>query len=290
MPINFAARVAVVTGAGGGVGKCHALELARRGAKVVVNDLGGSADGKGNSSAPAQQVVNEIIDAGGEAIANFSSVSDPDGADNLVREAIERWGRIDILINNAGILRDRSFAKMAMDDFEAVMNVHFWGTVYCTRSAWPHMVKQGYGRIVNTTSSSGLFGNFGQTNYGSAKMAVVGLMNSLKQEGAKYNIHVNAIAPVAATRLTEGLMNDAMIKALSPATVTPAVLYLCTEEAPSGIILMAAGGNYQRIAIVEGPGVFLGTDATVEDIAANFPAIISLENAGPKNSATETAG
>ena len=290
MSINFESRVAIVTGAGGGVGRHHALELARRGAKVVVNDLGGSADGRGTSSAPAQQVADEITGAGGEAIANFASVCDPAGAENIVRDAIDHWGRVDILINNAGILRDRSFAKVSMNDFEAIMNVHFWGTVHCTKAAWPHMVAQSYGRIVNTTSSSGLFGNFGQTNYGSAKMAVVGLMNSLKQEGAKYNIHVNAIAPVAATRLTEGLMDDAMIKALSPATVTPAVLYLCTEEAPSGIILQAAGGNYQRIAIVEGPGVFLGTAATVEDIAANFSAIASLENAGPKNSATGNAG
>ena len=285
MAISFKDKVAIVTGAGGGLGKCHALELARRGAKVVVNDYGGSASGTGSSTSPAQQVANEIIAAGGEAIANTASVSDEQGAASIINDAINKWGRIDILINNAGILRDKSFSKVTMEDFRAILDVHFWGTVYCTKAAWPHMVTQQYGRIINTTSSSGLFGNFGQTNYGSAKMAVIGLMNSLKQEGKKYNIKVNAVAPVAATRLTEALMPDDMKKALDPKTVTPAVLYLCSDEAPSGMILQAAGGNYQRIAIVESKGKFLGTDATVEDIVAHFAAITDLDNAKPKDSA-----
>ena len=285
MSISFEGKVAIVTGAGGGVGRSHALELARRGARVVVNDLGGSPDGTGDSAAPAQRVVDEILAAGGEAIANFSSVSDQDATLAMAQEAIDKWGRIDILINNAGILRDKSFAKGTMTDFQAIMDVHLWGSVYCTKAVWPYMSEQGFGRIVMTTSSSGLFGNFGQSNYGSAKMAVVGLMNSLKQEGIRKNIHVNAVAPVAATRLTEGLMPDDMIKALAPETVTPAVLYLCSDEAPTGIILQAAGGMYQRVAIVESKGANLGTEATIEDIAEHFNAITDLDGARPKDSA-----
>ena len=285
MSISFEGKVAIVTGAGGGVGRSHALELARRGARVVVNDLGGNPDGTGDSAAPAQRVVDEILASGGEAIANFSSVSDPDAALAMAQEAIAKWGRIDILINNAGILRDKSFAKGTMTDFQAIMDVHLWGSVYCTKAVWPHMAEQGFGRIVMTTSSSGLFGNFGQSNYGSAKMAVVGLMNSLKQEGIRKNVHVNAIAPVAATRLTEGLMPDDMIRALAPETVTPAVLYLCSDEAPTGIILQAAGGLYQRVAIVESKGANLGTEATIEDIAEHFGAITDLDGARPKDAA-----
>jgi len=193
MTVSFKDKIAIVTGAGGGLGRCHALELAARGAKVVVNDLGGSAEGSGHSATPAQQVVDEILAAGGEAIANYASVSDEQGAASIVQNAVDKWGRIDILINNAGILRDKSFAKVSMDDFRKVIDVHLWGSVYVTKAAWPHMVAQHYGRILMTTSASGLFGNFGQTNYGTAKMGVIGLMNSLKQEGAKYNIHINAI-------------------------------------------------------------------------------------------------
>jgi NAD(P)-dependent dehydrogenase (short-subunit alcohol dehydrogenase family) len=287
MTISFKDKVAIITGAGGGLGKCHALELAKRGAKVVVNDFGGSAAGTGSSTSPAQQVVNEIISAGGEAIANTASVSDEQGAASIVQDAINKWGRVDILINNAGILRDKSFSKVTIEDFQAVTNVHLWGTVFCTKAAWPHMIAQNYGRIIMTTSTSGLFGNFGQTNYGSAKMGVIGLMNSLKQEGAKYNVHVNAIAPVAATRLTAELMPEEMRQALAPETVTPAVVYLCSDEAPSGTILQAAGGNFQRIAIVEGKGLNLGVDATVEDVAKNFAAICDLTGARAKNSATD---
>jgi len=285
MSIRFDGKVAIITGAGGGLGKCHALELAKRGAKVVVNDFGGSAAGTGSSASPAQQVANEIIAAGGEAIANTASVSDEQGAAFIVQDAINQWGRVDILINNAGILRDKSFSKVTTEDFQAVVNVHLWGTVFCTKAAWPHMLKQNYGRIIMTTSSSGLFGNFGQTNYGSAKMGVIGLMNSLKQEGAKYNVHVNAIAPVAATRLTAELMSEEMRNALAPETVTPAVVYLCSDEAPSGIILQAAGGNYQRIAIVEGKGKNLGVNASVEDVAKNFATICDLTGARAKDSA-----
>jgi NAD(P)-dependent dehydrogenase (short-subunit alcohol dehydrogenase family) len=285
MSISFKDQVAIVTGAGGGLGRCHALELARRGAKVVVNDFGGSADGSGHSATPAQKVVDEIHAAGGEAIANHASVSEEQGAASIVRDAIENWGRVDIVINNAGILRDKSFAKVSIEDFHKVIDVHLWGSVYVSRAAWPHMIAQQYGRILMTTSSSGLFGNFGQSNYGTAKMGVIGLMNALRQEGAKYNVHVNAIAPVAATRLTEALMPDEMKKALGPETVTPAALYLCSAEAPSGMILQAAGGHYQRIAIVEGKGLTLGTEATVEDIASHFSGITELAGARCKDSA-----
>ena len=286
MHISFLDKVAIVTGAGGGVGKRHAWELAMRGARVVVNDLGGNPDGTGHSAAPAQRVVDEIIAAGGEAVANFASVCDQAAVMAMAQDALDKWGRIDILINNAGILRDRSFAKTTMEDFKVIMDVHLWGSIYCTKAVWPHMVEQGYGRIVMTTSSSGLFGNFGQTNYGAAKMGLIGLMTSLKQEGIRKNIHINAIAPVAATRLTEALMPDDMKSAMAPETVTPAVLYLCSDEAPTGFILQAAGGTYQRIAIVESKGENLGTDATVEDIAMHFDAISNLTGAMPRDSAT----
>ena len=285
MTISFKGKIAIVTGAGGGLGKCHALELAKLGAKVVVNDLGGSMDGSGHSNTPAQEVVDEIVAAGGEAIANYASVSDEQGAASMVQDAISKWGRVDIVINNAGILRDKSFSKVSMDDFHKVIDVHLWGSIYVTKAAWPHMIVQQYGRILMTTSSSGLFGNFGQTNYGTAKMGVIGLMNSLKLEGAKYNIHINAIAPVAATRLTEALMPDDMRRALEPRTVTPAALYLCSEEAPNGMILQAAGGNYQRIAIVESKGKNLGPGATAEDIARHIFDITDLTDARQKESA-----
>jgi len=285
MTISFKDKVAIVTGAGGGLGRCHALELATRGARVIVNDLGGNADGSGHSATPAQKVVDEIGAAGGEAIANHASVSDEQGAAAIVQDAMDNWGRVDIVINNAGILRDKSFSKVSMEDFHKVIAVHLWGSIYVTRAAWPHMIAQQYGRILMTTSSSGLFGNFGQTNYGTAKMGVIGLMHALKQEGAKYNIRVNAIAPVAATRLTEALMPDDMKKALEPATVTPAALFLCSDDAPSGMILQAAGGHYQRVAIVESKGKSLGPDATVEDIANYFSDITNLTDARPKDSA-----
>ncbi len=282
MSIDFKGKVAIVTGAGGGLGRTHALELAKRGAKVVVNDLGGSVDGSGGSSAAAQKVVEEIKAAGGEAIANGSSVSDKKGVDNLVKQTLESFGRIDILINNAGILRDKSFKKMELEDFQLVIDVHLMGSVYCTKAVWPIMSEQNYGRIVMTTSPSGLFGNFGQANYGAAKLGVVGFMNTLKIEGSKNNIRINAIAPVAATRMTENLIPQQMLDRLGPEKVTPGVVYLCSEDAPSGVILQAMGGRFMVAAIVENQGVDLGDGCTVEAVAQNWEKISDLTGAKPR--------
>ncbi len=282
MAIRFDGKVAIVTGAGGGLGRAHALELARRGARVVVNDLGGAVDGSGGSSKAAEDVVAEIKALGGQAIANGGSVGDREGARSIVRDAVEAYGTVDILINNAGILRDKSFAKMALDDFELVLRVHLLGSVYCTQAAWPLMAEKGYGRIVMTTSSSGLYGNFGQSNYGTAKMALVGLMNTLKLEGERKNIRVNAIAPVAATRMTTDLgIPDEVMKALKPELVTPAVLYLCSEDAPNGTIVEAGAGYFARVAVMEAKGVHVGAAATVEDVAAAFDRIADLKEATP---------
>src|SRR6201990_2913144 len=227
MAISFKDQVVGVTGAGAGLGRSHALDFARRGAKVVVNDLGGKVDGTGGSSDAALKVVEEIKALGGEAIANGAAVSDRAGAETIVNDAIQKWGRIDVVVNNAGILRDKSFAKMELDDFELVLKVHLLGSVYVTKAAWPHMVEKKYGRIVMTTSNSGLYGNFGQSNYGAAKLGLVGLMNSLKIEGQKSDIRVNTIAPVAATRMTEGLgIPENLMEQLKPDLITPAVVYL----------------------------------------------------------------
>lgn len=283
MTVSFEGRVAIVTGAGGGLGRCHAIELAKRGAKVVVNDLGGAMDGTGGSSEAAAGVVEEINAAGGEAIANGGSVSDARGAKSMVEDAMKTWGRVDILINNAGILRDKSFTKMTMEDFRAVLEVHLLGSTLCTKEVWPIMREQNYGRIVMTTSPSGLYGNFGQTNYGAAKLALVGFMNSLKIEGAKNNVFTNAIAPVAATRMTESLMPAEALKRLGPELVTPAVLFLCSDNAPNGVIMQAAGGRYSIACIVENAGVDLGTDASVDDIVANYSKISDLTGAQPRN-------
>jgi NAD(P)-dependent dehydrogenase (short-subunit alcohol dehydrogenase family) len=283
MTINFDGRVAIVTGAGGGLGRCHAIELAKRGAKVVVNDLGGAVDGTGGSSEAAARVVEEIEAAGGVAIANGGSVSDELGARSMVDVAMSAWGRVDVLINNAGILRDKSFTKMSVEDFRAVLDVHLMGAMYCTSAVWPIMREQNYGRIVMTTSPSGLYGNFGQTNYGAAKLGLVGFMNTLKIEGAKNNVFTNAIAPVAATRMTENLMPAEALKRLGPELVTPAVLFLCSENAPNGVIMQAAGGRYSVACMVESPGVDLGTDATVEDIADSYAKIADLSGAKPRN-------
>jgi NAD(P)-dependent dehydrogenase (short-subunit alcohol dehydrogenase family) len=255
--IRFDGKVAIVTGAGGGLGRAHALDLARRGAKVVVNDLGGAVDGSGGSSEAAKAVVAEIEAAGGVAMANGSSVTDDAGVALMVRHAMEAWGRIDILIANAGVLRDKSFAKMEIADFEFVVNVHLMGTVKPVKAVWEIMREQNYGRIVVTTSSSGLYGNFGQTNYGAAKLGVIGLMNTLKLEGQKNNIHVNAIAPVAGTRMTENLMPPEIVKRLAPEYVTPGVVYLCSEDAPTGVILTAGGGAFAMARIFETEGVAL---------------------------------
>ncbi|HAR30032.1 MAG TPA: 3-oxoacyl-ACP reductase [Gammaproteobacteria bacterium] len=283
MAYSFEGRVAIVTGAGGGLGRCHALELARRGARVVVNDLGGAMDGTGGSSEAAQNVVAEIRAMGGEAVANGGSVSDRQGAASMVKAAMDAFGRVDILINNAGILRDKTFSKMEIADFEIVLDVHLMGAVNVTKAVWPIMREQKYGRIVMTTSPSGLYGNFGQTNYGAAKLGLIGFMNTLKIEGAKDNIHTNAIAPVAATRMTENLMSEAALKALAPELITPGVVYLCTEDAPNGVILQAQGGRFSVACIMENAGVDLGVDATVEDIGANYAAISDLSAVKPRN-------
>ncbi|MBV1905904.1 MAG: SDR family NAD(P)-dependent oxidoreductase [Pseudomonadales bacterium] len=282
MSIGFEGKVAIVTGAGGGLGRCHALELAKRGARIVVNDLGGAMDGTGGSSAAAAAVVDEIKAAGGDACANGGSVSDPKGVKGLVEQAMDTYGRVDILINNAGILRDKSFAKMEMDDFQLVLDVHLTGAALCTKAVWQIMRDQGYGRIVMTTSPSGLYGNFGQTNYGAAKLALVGFMNTLKIEGAKNNIHTNAIAPVAATRMTVDLIPEDAQKSLGPELVSSAVVYLCSEQAPNGVIIQAAGGKYSVACMMENQGVDLGANATVEDIADNFAAIVDLTGAQPR--------
>ncbi|HEY9237013.1 MULTISPECIES: SDR family NAD(P)-dependent oxidoreductase [Phenylobacterium] len=272
--IRFDGKVAIVTGAGGGLGRQHALELARRGAKVVVNDLGGSVDGSGGSSAAADAVVAEIKAAGGEAIANGSSVTDDAGVALMVKQAMDAWGRIDVLIANAGILRDKSFAKMEIADFELVLNVHLMGTVKPVKAVWEIMREQNYGRIVVTTSSSGLYGNFGQSNYGAAKLGIVGFMNTIKLEGQKNNIHINAISPVAATRMTENLMPAEVLERLKPEYVTPGVVYLASEEAPTGAILTAGAGAFALSRIYETEGVYLGEGGlSVEEVRDNWAKI-----------------
>lgn len=279
MSIRYDGKVAIVTGAGGGLGRCHAIELAKRGAKVVVNDLGGSVDGSGAGSEAAQAVVKEIVDAGGEAIANGANVAKYDEVEKLVAQAVDTWGRIDILVNNAGILRDKSFAKGTLEDFKLVLDVHLMGSVNCTKACWEIMREQAYGRIVVTTSSSGLYGNFGQTNYGSAKMGVIGMMNTLAQEGAKYNIKVNALAPTAGTRMTEGLLPDDAFDLLTPETVTPAVLYLVSEDAPTRTILGAGAGSFAVARIVESAGAWLPPEEqTPEGIAAAWDRIAATDN------------
>ena len=288
MAISFEGKVAIVTGAGAGLGKAHALELARRGAKVVINDLGGSVDGSGGSSEAANAVVAEIKKNGGQAIANGASVSDRKGAESIVKDALAAFGRVDILINNAGILRDKTFSKMEHDDFELVLKVHLIGSMYCTKAVWEVMREQAYGRIVMTTSSSGLYGNFGQSNYGAAKLGLVGFMNTLKLEGQKYNIKVNTIAPVAGTRMTANLgIPEEIFKRLKPELVTPAVLYLASDDAPTGTIIEAGAGYYSKVHIVEGKGVKLGDNATLEDFAANWEKISDMSAATPFNMGAE---
>nr|WP_315489685.1 SDR family oxidoreductase [uncultured Rhodoferax sp.] len=263
MTIEFKGRVAIVTGAGGGLGREHALALAARGAKVVVNDLGGARDGSGSSMSAAEAVVAEIRAAGGEAIANGASVTDWDAVQAMVKQAVDTWGRVDILVNNAGILRDKSFAKMDLADFKLVMDVHLMGAVHCCKAVWPHMVEQKYGRILMTTSSSGLYGNFGQSNYSAAKLALVGLMQTLALEGAKSDIRVNSLAPTAATRMTEGLMPEAVLAALKPEAVVPAMLVLVSAEAPTRAILCAGAGSVEaaHITMTQGDWIGLGAEA-----------------------------
>jgi NAD(P)-dependent dehydrogenase (short-subunit alcohol dehydrogenase family) len=260
MSLDFKDRVAIVTGAGGGLGRLHALALAKRGAKVVVNDLGGARDGSGGSLSAAQSVVAEIEAAGGVAMANGASVTDHAAVQAMVQAAVDAWGRVDILVNNAGILRDKSFAKMELDDFRLVMDVHLMGAVHCTKAVWSHMVAQKYGRILMTTSSSGLYGNFGQSNYGAAKMALVGLMQTLSIEGAKNNIHVNSLAPTAATRMTEDLMPPQILEALKPEAVVPAMLVLVAQDAPTRTILCAGAGSVEAAQITLTQGIWMGLD------------------------------
>ena len=280
MGIEFNDKVAIVTGAGGGIGKEHALELARRGAKVVVNDLGGSVDGSGASDA-AEEVVELIKSEGGEAISNGASVTDLDAVKNMVQQTMDEWGRIDILVNNAGILRDKSFHKVSIEDFNLVMDVHFQGSLNCTHTIFPIMREQEYGRIIFTSSASGVYGNFGQTNYGSAKMAMIGLMNTLKLEGQNKNIFTNSITPVAYTRMTEGLIPEDFGQNLKSEYITPAVIYLASDQAPNGVIIAAGAGVFSRINIQESMGVSLGTgeDMTPENIHANWDKISDMSNA-----------
>ena len=269
MSIDFTGRVAIVTGAGGGLGRLHALALAARGAKVVVNDLGGDVRGVGGSVSAAQAVVDEIRAGGGEAMASGASVTDFEAVQNMVQHTMDTWGRVDILVNNAGILRDKSFAKMDLADFRVVMEVHVMGAVHCTKAVWPHMQAQNYGRVVMTTSSSGLYGNFGQANYGAAKLALVGLMQTLSIEGEKNNIRVNCLAPTAATRMTEGLMPEAVLKALAPEAVVPAMLVMACEDAPNRTILCAGAGSFEVAHITLTQGVHLGmSDDTPEQLLA----------------------
>ncbi len=274
MTISFTDRVAIVTGAGGGLGRAYALGLAARGAKVVVNDLGGARDGSGSSLSAAEHVVEEIVAAGGEAMANGASVTDAAAIEKMVALVKERWGRIDILINNAGILRDRTFVKMSLDDFRQVIDVHLMGSVICTKAVWETMREQAFGRVLMTTSSTGLYGNFGQANYGAAKLGLVGLMKTLVLEGAKYNINVNTIAPVAATRMTEDLMPPELLARLGAETVAPAALYLVSDDAPSGAIVNAGGGGFERAYVTLTKGIHVKPeDMTPETVAARFAEI-----------------
>lgn len=274
MTIKLRGHVAIVTGAGGGLGREHALLLARLGANVVVNDLGGAGAAAGSVS-PADGVVAEIAAAGGEAIAILGSVSDFDFVQRMVSQTIERWGRVDILVNNAGILRDKSFAKMSLADFRLVIDVHLMGSVHCTKAVWDTMRAQNYGRIVMTTSSSGLYGNFGQSNYSAAKMALVGLMQTLALEGAKNNIRVNCIAPTAATAMMEGLLQPEAIAALHPGAVSPAVAALVAEDAPTRTILCAGAGSFEAAHITLTRGLYLGTgDEVAADVSGRLAEII----------------
>jgi NAD(P)-dependent dehydrogenase (short-subunit alcohol dehydrogenase family) len=279
--IDLTGRVAIVTGAGGGLGRAHALLLASRGARVLVNDLGGDLAGVGRSPHGAEQVVQEIRAAGGEAIANDASVTDPDAVAAMVAQAVDAWGTVDILVNNAGILRDKTFAKMPLEDFRLVLEVHLMGAVHCTKAVWDIMRERRFGRIVLTTSSTGLYGNFGQSNYGAAKMALVGLMQTLALEGAKADIRVNCLAPSAATRMLEGLMPADSLAALAPEAVSPAILALVGDDAPTRTILCAGAGSFEQAHITLTRGLHLGTGADVPERL-----LASLEEVGATDGMT----
>lgn len=288
MTIRFDDRVAVVTGAGRGLGRSHATGLARLGARVVVNDCGAALDGQGTDDGVAESLVAEIRDAGGEAVADFHDVSTHDGGQGAVQTALDAYGTVDVVVNNAGFLRDRTFAKMTLDDFDAIIGVHLLGNVYATHAAWPVMRHKEYGRVVFTTSAAGLYGNFGQANYSAGKLAVVGLMNALKAEGARNGINVNTIAPVALTRMTESLMGP-NASLFDPGWVTPAVLYLCSEEcSASGAVVEAGGGYFALVQIVEGAGAVLGEDDLSPDaIAARWDEITDMSGAATYDSAND---
>ena len=288
-PIRFDGRVAVVTGAGGGLGRAHALLLASRGAAVVVNDLGGSVGGTGGDAAAANAVVREIESAGGRALASFDDIATPEGAQRLIDAAIQTFGRIDVLINNAGILRDKTLHKMTPADFEAVVRVHLLGSTWCSRSVLPVMQQQQYGRIVMTTSAAGLYGNFGQSNYGAAKLGLVGLMNTLKHEGAKFGVRINTIAPVALTRMTEGLPFSRLLGEASPERVAAGVAFLASEACElTGQILVAGAGYFSTVRLVEGQGVHAPADeVSPEYVAAHWAQIADAEGARPFDSATD---
>ena len=277
-------RVVVVTGAGGGLGREYALALAREGASVVVNDLGGARDGTGAGSAMADHVVTEIKDAGGRAVANCDSVADADGAANIIKTALDEFGKVDGVVSNAGILRDGTFHKMSFENWDAVLKVHLYGGYNVIRAAWPHFREQSFGRVVVATSTSGLFGNFGQANYGAAKLGLVGLINTLAQEGAKYNIKANAVAPIAATRMTEDILPPEVLKNLTPDFVAPVVAYLCSEEVPdTDSIFIVGGGKVQRTALFQNEGVTFKAPPSVDEIAAHWAEIDDLSAAKQAN-------
>ncbi|OBJ67463.1 SDR family oxidoreductase [Mycobacterium sp. 1274756.6] len=270
-------RVIVVTGAGGGLGRDYALTLAREGASVVVNDLGGARDGTGAGHNMADEVVAEIKAAGGRAVANYDSVADADGAANIIKTAVDEFGKVDGVVSNAGILRDGTFHKMTFENWDAVLKVHLYGGYNVIRAAWPHFREQGFGRVVVATSTSGLFGNFGQANYGAAKLGLVGMINTLAQEGAKYNIKTNAIAPIAATRMTQDILPPEVFEKLTPEFVAPVVAYLCTEEVPdTAAVFIVGGGKVQRVALFQNEGTTFTEPPSVDDVAAAWETITDL--------------
>ena len=282
--IRFDNKVAVITGAGNGLGKSHALFLASRGARVVVNDLGGTVAGTGGSRAVADAVVKEITAVGGEAVANYDTVATQEGGQRVIHTALDAFGTVDILINNAGNVRDKSFAKMDLDDFRSLIDVHLMGAVYCTHAAWPIMREKGFGRVVMTTSSAGLYGNHGHTNYGTAKMALIGFMNSLKEEGQRYNITVNAIAPIALTRMSEPATTPQYAPLMKPEFVTAAVAWLCApDNTDSGHIIQAGAGYYSKIEVREAAGALFDTQTIPqpEQIRERYPEITDMGEAAP---------